>query len=554
LGLGFTDAASLLGGLAFFLYGLDLSRSGLERASGGRLKAALSLLARRPLVAALLGVAVTLVTQSSSAVAVILVGMVSSGLLAFPPTVGVLLGADVGTTLTVQALAFEIRSASLVVIAVGTIIVLASRRRRMRYAGQALLGFGLLFFGMHLMKTGASPLASDARFGATLAAMAEHPLLGVLAGTVVTGVVQSSAATVGLVLALAQGGALGLDAAIPIVLGANVGTAVTGAIAAVSATRGGKRVALAHVAVKVLAVGIILPFVGPLAVASRWLTGLMHGGDARAVANAHLLFNVGKLVVFLPLAPLVARLIERLLPDRPEVAPPVVRHLTGTGHDSPEVVLAKTGRELANMARRVHDLLARGLGALEETSIDELDDIRAGDGEVNALHAAIVTHLRETAREELSLPQVEQVRRYLYLVKDLELLGDGVAEGLAWAAERKLRADASFSVEGGIEIGGLGAEVSASFEDVACALSEDEGACPAKDVLARVAAREAGLDQLVRKAERAHFERAASGVREAEETDAVFTNVVGELRRMHGILADMASVIADSRQVHRRDA
>ena len=537
------EVATLAGGLGLFLYGLYRARSGLERLAGGRLKAVLALLTRRPFAAAAVGFGLTLVTQSSSAVAVILVGMVSSGLMTLGPSVAVLLGADVATTLTVQVIAFEISTVSLAVVACGTLLVLtAGSRSARRHVGDVVLGFGLVFFGMHLMKTACLPLKDSEAFAGLVAGMGAHPILGVVAGAAGTAVIQSSGAMVGVVLALAQAGALGdepLAAAVPIVLGANIGTAATGLIASLGARREGKRVAIAHVLMKIAAVAIMYPLIGPFAGATAALTRSMGGGPARAVANAHMLFNVGKLFAFLPAAPLFVGLARWIVPERPERPARVVRYLADTSKDAPEIVLVKAGKELAHMAARVRGLLAQALEAFDGAALGEVEAIRACDDDTDALHAAVVEHLRGITREGLSGPQAAEVERLLYLVRDLEQAGDIVCARLAREACEKLRSDASFSVEGRIEFRRLGAEVASSFEAIERALGgEGEDA-----LLEDVALRERGIDARVREIERAHLRREAAGVREAVETDSIFTNAVGELRRLHLVAFNMAVVL-----------
>jgi phosphate:Na+ symporter len=542
---GAREVATLAGGLALFLYGLYRARSGLERVAGGRLKAVLALVTRRPVAAAGAGFGLTLVTQSSSAVAVILIGMVSSGLMAFEPSVAILLGSDVATTLTVQIIAFDVSTASLAVISVGTLLVLTGGRRSVRkYAGDVVLGFGLIFFGMGLMKDAAGPLQTSEMFSSTLVQMGEWPILGILAGTIGTAVIQSSGAMVGLVLALAQAGALGdepLLAAIPIVLGANVGTAATGIIAAVGATRDARRVAFAHIATKIVGVAIMYPLIGAFAEFTHSFTVWMGGGAARDVANAHMLFNVGKLLIFLPAAPLFVRFARRALPERPEGVAPVVRHLRDTRKDTPEVVLVKVSRELANMAARVRKLLASAVAAFEAGGVGEVEALRAADDDTDALHAAVVTNLRGIASEELSRRQAAEVERLLYLVRDLEQAGDIVCGRLAPEAGRKARSDAHFAIEGQLDFKRLGAEVESSLRAIEEALA-DEGALARLD---EVVDRERGIDGRIREIESAHFRRAAAGVREAVETDSVFTNAVGELRHLHLLAFDIANVILE---------
>lgn len=536
---GLREVAFFAGGFAIFLLGIHRARSAFERASGGRLRAALELLTRRPIVAAAAGFALALVTQSSSAAAVILIGMAGSSLVPFDRSVGALLGADLASTLTVQVMAFEVESWSLLAIAAGVLLVLASRARRTRELGDAILGLGFVLYGMSLMKTAASPLGGAPGLSRVLAGLSDRPALGLAAGIAATAVLQSSAAMVGIVLALAQAGALTLEAALCIVLGANVGTAATGLLASAASGRDGKRVALAHLFEKLAGTLLVWPFLDQLGELARAVAAWTGGSEARAIAHAHTLFNAGKLVLFLPLARLFARAAELVLPARPGPPPRALRHLADTSRDGPGVVLVKVARELADALEKLAALFPRVLGAFEEATLAELDSFRAADEETDAVHEAVVSNLRRISREELSGAQVAELERLLYVARDLEELGDSICIRLAAQAEAKLRAGGSFSIEGELEFRRLGAEVGASLAAIAGALRAQD-----RSALAEVAERERGMDARAREAARAHFRREVAGIREAVETDTVFADSVAELRRIHMVIADMATVLA----------
>src|SRR5256885_8163691 len=257
------------------------------------------------------GVIVTGLLQSSSATTIMLIGFVSAGLMTFRQTLGVILGADIGTTLTVQLIAFRITDYSPLLVGLGFTATFISRRRVPKDLGQALLGLGLVFLGLKLILDNAgalkaSPLALD-----LLAAVAQSPAIGVLVGAVFSALVTSSAATLGLALAFAHQGLLPLDGAVGAVLGANIGTCATALTASVGATAEAKRVAVAHIAFKVLGAALVFPFIGPFAT----LVASTASDPARQIANAHTLFNVGISFLFLPFTPFAARAIETMGPD-----------------------------------------------------------------------------------------------------------------------------------------------------------------------------------------------------------------------------------------------
>src|SRR5919204_2955249 len=255
---------AILGGTALLLYGVRLVGEGLQRAAGTRLRHLLSTLTGNRFKALLVGAGVTAVLQSSSATTVMLVGFASAGLLTLRQTIGVILGADIGTTVTVQLLAFDLLEISPLVVFAGWFLFVTSRGT-WRYVGQAILGFGFLFLGMKLVRDDTAPLAQSALFADLLASLTAQPLLLVLLSAIFTGLVRSSAAVIGLALSLAAAGLMPLAGAIPVIFGANVGTAATAGLAAVGQNAEARRVAAAHGAFKIIGAVLFFPFISPFA-------------------------------------------------------------------------------------------------------------------------------------------------------------------------------------------------------------------------------------------------------------------------------------------------
>src|SRR5437879_11658366 len=258
-----TILIALFGGMALLLYGIRLSGEAFQRVLGARLRSLLTGLSRRRLVAGLSGASITALIQSSAATTLMLIGFVSAGLMTFRQTLGLILGADIGTTFTVQLIAFRVTDYSPLLVGLGFTTTFVARRRVLKDVGQALLGLGLLFLGLKLILDNAgtlrtSPLAVD-----LLDAIAGNPVLGVLVGAAFSALVTSSAATLGLALAFAHQGLLSLLGAVAVVLGANIGTCVTALTASIGAGAEAKRVAVAHIAFKLLGVALVFPFLGP---------------------------------------------------------------------------------------------------------------------------------------------------------------------------------------------------------------------------------------------------------------------------------------------------
>ena len=326
---GLKGIFALFGGLALFLYGMDALSRSLETAAGQRMKQLLMVLAGSPVRGVLAGAAVTAVLQSSSAVTVMVLGFVSAGLLTLRQAVPVIFGCNIGTTVTAQLLAFRLEDVRGLVLLAGLLLCFACAGQKARAVGRAVFAFGLLFEGIAGMSTALAPLAQSPVFALWLARVRHHPWLGLLTGLCMTLTVQSSSATVALLQSMAaQPGAdgvhsmLGLTAAIPILLGDNIGTTVTAVLASIGQSRDTKRAAAAHALFNLTGAAAFCALL-------PWYAGLVamispKGPEleviARQLANAHTLFNLICTAAWLPLTPLMVRLVCGLVPDRPPKA------------------------------------------------------------------------------------------------------------------------------------------------------------------------------------------------------------------------------------------
>ncbi|MDH4041550.1 MAG: Na/Pi symporter, partial [Gammaproteobacteria bacterium] len=314
----------LFGGLALFLAGLEVLSNGLKQAAGGMLQTVLEKLTVNRFLGAVTGALVTGILNSSSVTTVLVVGFVTAGVMTLAQSVGVIMGANIGSTVTAQLLAFNISAYSLIPVAVGFFMMFAGKAERTKQVGMILMGLGLVFYGMGLMSEGMNPLRSYEPFTNILQEMA-RPLLGILAGALFTGLVQSSAATVGIAIALASEGLLSLPAGIALALGANIGTCVTALLAAMGKPTEAVRAAVVHISFNVLGVLVWLPFIPVLGEMARSLSPVaidLQGGAKlaaevpRQIANANTLFNVFNTILFIGFTTWFARLAERLVPER----------------------------------------------------------------------------------------------------------------------------------------------------------------------------------------------------------------------------------------------
>ncbi|HXG15988.1 MAG TPA: Na/Pi cotransporter family protein, partial [Calidithermus sp.] len=391
-----TVLLALLGGTALLLYGIRQSGEALQRAAGARLRQWLTGLSRHRLLAVVAGALVTGLIQSSAATTLMLIGFVSAGLMAFRQTLGVILGADVGTTLTVQLFAFRITDYALLLVAAGFVATFVAHRRTVKDIGQAGLGLGLMFLGLKVILEGVAPLRDHPLAAQVLAALAGNTAVAVLVAAAFSALVASSAATIGVTLALASAGLLDLRGAVAIVLGANIGTCATALMAAAGAGAEAKRVAAAHIGFKLGGVALVLPFIGPFTA----LVARTAGDVARQIANAHTLFNVGISLVFLPFAGLAARAIETLIPDdQPGENPFKTRYLDERSLGQPSLALGQATREALRMADVVQGMFRDVVTVFATDNQELLEDVERRDDQVDFLEREIKLFLTRLNRE-----------------------------------------------------------------------------------------------------------------------------------------------------------
>ncbi|MBT8165989.1 MAG: Na/Pi cotransporter family protein [Acidimicrobiia bacterium] len=419
--------AGLLGGLAIFLLGMDRMTESLRVVAGDRLRGVLMRLTSNRFVGMFTGAGITAVIQSSSVTTVLVVGFISSGLMSFQQSLGVIIGANIGTTVTAQIIAFKVTTYALYAVAGGFAVTFLSKRGDRQAQGAVVLGLGLIFFGMSLMGDAMSPLRSSDTFIDLMASL-ENPFLGVAVGAGFTAIVQSSSATTGIVIVLAQQGLITTETGIALIMGANVGTAITALMASIGKPREALRAGVAHAMFNVGGAVIWIPFIGMLASFVQDLGG----ANARQLANAHTLFNVINAVLIVGFIPLFARFIERIVPDAPEEEGRTVRvrYLDRTLLRTPSLALDRARLELLRMADRVRSMLGDILPAVLHGTRWTLLEIEERDDEVDSLHRQIITYLGEISQTRLSERETEELIGLMEATNDLEAIGDLVETNL----------------------------------------------------------------------------------------------------------------------------
>lgn len=446
----------LIGGLALFFLGIRQMSSGLKHGIAHKMRSILRAMSRNRIVATLFGAFITLITQSSSATAVMLVGFVQSRLLRFEQTIGMLIGAAIGTTITVQLISFRLANYSLLVVAAGFILMAIAKNRTIRSIGEAILGFGLLFYGMHLMSESMVPLRNYQPFIRVIEQLQE-PLAGIVVATVFTAIIQSSAAFIGIVLTLATQGLISLEGSIPLLMGANLGTAITGILATIGANRESKKVALAYTLFKVLGILALVWFIQPFAQLVRILSPSIptpaNGNLPHLIANAHTLYNVVLALLILPFTTHFARLVSYITPKEREKGQKfktrfIDENLLGT----PSVAIALARKEVAEMAKLVYHMLELSLPLFIEKNVRSLDRVMLIEKHVNFLRDKINEYLIKLTRKEIDPHEINSTFMVMFAAKELEQIGDIISKNLLEKAEWWLGADIDFSREGKNEL------------------------------------------------------------------------------------------------------
>ena len=523
---------SILGGTALLLYGVRLVGEGLQRAAGARLRHVLSTLTGNRFKALLVGAGVTAVLQSSSATTVMLVGFASAGLLSLRQTIGVILGADVGTTVTVQLLAFDLLSLSPLVVFIGWLLW-ATTKGTPKYVGQAILGFGFLFLGMKLVADGTAPLEQSVLFRDLLTALTNQPLILLVIAAAFCGLVRSSAATIGLALSLGATGILPLAGAIPIIFGANIGTAVTALIAAIGQNAEARRVATAHAVFKVVGVALFYPFMAPFAD----LVSHTAPDVQRQIANAHTIFNVIVAALFLPTSAFAAEFFTRLIPER-DGSPTGAMYLNPQTLDTPAVALGQALRETLRMGDVVIGSLRDAIVVLERNDENLLRAVIARDDLIDRLEEDIKSFLIGLSAQSLTEEQAERETALIFVIADLEEIGDVIEKNLLELAQKKIDGGHVFSAQGWAEIQDVHTKV---VENLELAM----GALAAQDPLIaeKVIRHKTRINEMEREYRQTHIDRLHSGLRESIDTSSIHLDLLANLKRANSLAAGIAYAV-----------
>ncbi|MCP4720431.1 MAG: Na/Pi cotransporter family protein, partial [Desulfobacteraceae bacterium] len=451
-----------LGGLGLFILGMKMMTEGLQATAGQKIRSILEAISSNRILGSLTGAGVTAMVQSSSATTVMLIGFVSAGIMGFEQAVGVIIGANVGTTITGQLIAFKLTKAALPAIALGVVLKYFSRQRNYRHIGDIILGFGLLFYGMTVMKHGLAPIKSDPQFIAFFTKFSTDSFGGILLcvsmGAILTVMVQSSSATVGLTMTLATSGLLTFPTALALVLGENIGTTITAQLATMgSKNANAHRTANAHTIFNVAGVGIILVIFPFFVTIVQSITLKMGAGpvdqlanneyvnSARYIANGHTLFNVINALVFLIFMP---KLIQLTLLISPKPKKSKERYCLPKFDeafiDSPIGALATVKGEIIQMSKFAHMNLKKTSTCLQMRDDDILGEREAIEEHLDSFQKVIIKYLTTISQGEINKPEAKEISEMMRITNNIERLGDSM-ENVSKILERIYENNIGFS-------------------------------------------------------------------------------------------------------------
>ena len=537
----------LLGGLAVFIYGMNLMSECLQKAAGEKMKSILALLTRNPIMGVLAGALTTAVLQSSSATTVMAIGFVSAGLMNLPQAISIILGANIGTTMTAQIIAFKISDYIYIIIFIGFIVSFLAKSEKIKNIGQTVFAFGLLFLGIETMGGVMKPLASSPVFTNMIAKVADIPILGVAVGTLMTLVVQSSSATIAVLQNFAsQAGPdgvtsiLGLAGAIPILLGDNIGTTITALLASVGQSRDARRTAVAHCIFNISGCLLFIWFVKPYASFIQWIStkGPEVEVISRQIANAHTIFNLTMTVIWVGLIGLMVKIVTRIVPDGKkevvELSAPL--YLDDKMISQPAAALQLVAKEAVHLSELVKDQLQSTIEVVKSEDVKQVDVIREKGGHISELYDRINEYLAGLfSSGSLTEQQASQTASLMYILSDVDRMGNLSVE-VAECIQEKVTNKYKYSSEAMSDLGKSLKAIAKMFDLSMEALQN--GSPEQADKILRRKDKILDLDIKMRKA---HVQRVNKGECKASLT-APFTRVLHSIDRMGNSCINLADV------------
>lgn len=543
-----TLALGLCGGLGLFLFGMFFLNDAMQRIAGPKLREILIRLTSSPLRGAATGIFVTIFNQSSTATTLLEVSLVGAGLLTFYQTMAVTMGAELGSTITAQLVAFKLSEFAVFIAGAGFFIAFVAKSKKWRDIGNAVAGFGILFLGMKIMADLMMPLRSYAPFMEMMSHV-ENPVFGILVGMGFTMLIHSSGATSGIVIALALANVINLAQAIPLNLGAQIGTCITAALGSIGRGREGKKVALWHVMHQTAGVLLVFPFITfvrwdgvPVWITFvQWFTHTVCFSDdpARQIAMAHTVASFINMMVFLPLLPFMHRLITVMFPAKEEQRTFGPQYIDEGFLSSPPLALEQSRKEIVREGEIVIEMMRLSAKVFESRDLRLSETVSLMDIRADVLRNAVVPYLaRISQNSALTEEQSKQQLQLLYIAADFESIGDIIDKNIMPLARKKLENDLWFSDQGWKDIVSLHSRVMENLDRALSALMQGdmEPARMAAESSTEINGYEADL-------RKRHIERLNSGLKEALETSSVHLDLLEQFKRVNSLVVSIGRAL-----------
>ena len=529
---------SLIGGLGLFLYGMTVMGDSIEKAAGAKMRSFLDFFTKNRLIGMLFGMLFCAIVQSSSATTVMVVSFVNAGLMNLVQAAGVIMGANVGTTITSQLVAFNLSQAAPIFLMLGVIAAMFCKNNKVKQIGEAVLGFGVLFMGLSLM-SGSMEGMKESPFVVELLHGINNPFLGILIGFVITAIIQSSSVTVSIVLLMAQQGLLPLWICFYIILGCNIGSCTTALLASISGNKDAKRAAMIHFLFNVMGTIVIAAI---LLLGESWVeAGIRRiSGDniGRCVANAHTFFKVFQVIILFPFARQIVKLTYWFVPDKGEKSKQEGFQLEYIGPSSvfsPNTAVVEVTKELERMGHIAVENLINAVNVLMKPDDKEIQKVYETEKQINYMNHAITEYLVKISQSTLPMDDMKNIGGLFHVVNDIERIGDH-AENAADSAVLRKEKNISFSKEAETELLEMLHRVIKITK-----YSIDMFSNNSKEHLQEILDLENGIDQMERDLQEAHVERLKKG-KCKQEAGMIFSDIISGLERV----ADHATNIAFS--------
>jgi phosphate:Na+ symporter len=534
----------LIGGLGLFLYGMQLMSDGLQKSAGDRMRQILGALTSSPWKGVLVGAGVTAIIQSSSATTVMLVSFVNAGLMTLKQAVGVIMGANVGTTITAQLIAFRLADYALPAVGVGFLLFFFSKKERWKHIGEIVLGFGLLFLGMEVMTGAAVPLRSSPIFVSWMTSFGQYPLLGVLVGILMTMIIQSSSATIGILLAIASQGLIGIDAALYVLFGDNIGTCITAVLSSIGTTITAKRTAMTHVLFNVFGAIIFILAMPIFKNIVIFLTQNIMGSVeiTRQIANAHTMFNILNTLIWLPMAGILVALATKIFPGEDEEDQPGPKYLDRRMLGTPSVALDLAVKEIVLTSHIAREMIEKSQRVFLE-GVDLSEEIHRLEDQVDELQREITLYLSMIlSQNTLAEHHSTLLAGLMHVVGDVERIGDH-AENIASYGRERQKSGIIFSKAAQAELADYFQRTITIFAQAVQALADSD-----RELAEEVWREELTIDELQDSLRRNHMDRLCVGSCEPA-AGIIYVEVINNLERIADHSTNIAEVVVEKSSV-----